>query len=286
MKIRMKHLVVLGWILVSLHVSVLTYSEARSGSEKPRHITGKDGAPMVLIPAGEFRMGSNDGEDDEKPVHTVYLDAFYIDMYEVTNLQYKNFLDATGCKHPKYWNDSRFNAPDQPVVCVKWGSAMAYADWAGKRLPTEAEWEKAARGGLVGKKYSWGDNCSHDYANYDDKGRADHTPAGRFPPNGYDLYDMIGNAWEWCADWYDENYYSRSPGQNPKGPSSGSKRVLRGGSAGRWDYYNIQMAKLPPNPFDFVAYCLRVAARFSVDPEYPPDYKFVYLGFRCAKDAK
>jgi sulfatase modifying factor 1 len=196
-------------------------------------ITGKDGAPMVLIPAGDFQMGSNDS-DDEKPVHTVYLDAFYIDIYEVTNAQYKKFMDATKYKEPNYWNDSKFNAPNHPVVGVRWNDAVAYTKWAGKRLPTEAEWEKAARGGLVGKKYPWGDNLTHDDANYSGTGGKDKwvntSPVGSFAPNGYGLYDMAGNVWEWCADWYDSKYYASSPKSNPKGPSSGERAVLRGGS--------------------------------------------------------
>ena len=146
--------------------------------------TGKDGAEMVLIPAGEFQMGSNYGYNDEKPVHTVYLDAFYMDKYEVTNALYKKFMDATGHKAPAYWNDSSYNAPDQPVLGVSWNDAKAYAEWAGKRLPTEAEWEKAARGGLVGKKYPWGDSISHDDANYGGTGGKDKwdgtSPVGSF----------------------------------------------------------------------------------------------------------
>jgi len=210
-------------------------------------IIGKDGAEMVLIPAGEFQMGSNESSN-EKPVHTVYLDAFYIDKYEVTNAQYRKFVKAIGRKEPdgysfvngtwqngfKPWSDSNFKGDNQPVVCVSWNDAKAYADWIGKRLPTEAEWEKAARGGLVGKKYPWGDILTHDDANYTGTGGKDiwtfTSPVGSFKPNGYGLYDMAGNVWEWCADWYGSNYHATSPKSNPAGSASGSSRVLRGGS--------------------------------------------------------
>jgi formylglycine-generating enzyme required for sulfatase activity len=199
--------------------------------------TVKDDAPMVLIPAGEFQMGDSlDGMSLALPVHTVYLDAFYIDIYEVTNAQYKKFMDAKGYEAPYYWNDPNYNAPNNPVVGVSWNDAKAYADWVGKRLPTEAEWEKSARGGLVGKRYPWGDTLTRDDANYDGTGGKDvwitSSPVGSFAPNGYGLYDMAGNVYEWCADWYDDNYYANSPKSNPTGPSSGKYRVLRGGSWG------------------------------------------------------
>jgi len=198
----------------------------------PPSIIGKDGAEMLLIPAGEFQMGSNDISDAK--VHTVYLDDFYIDKYEVTNAQYKKFMDATKYKAPSYWNDSNYNAPNNPVVGVSWNDAKAYADWAGERIPTEAEWEKSARGGLVGKQYPWGDTLTHDDANYTGTGGKDiwtyASPVGSFKPNGYGLYDMAGNVWEWCADWYDSNYYVTSPKSNPSGSASGQYRVLRGGS--------------------------------------------------------
>jgi len=125
--------------------------------ELPKEIIGSDGAPMVLIPAGEFQMGSDENES-EKPVHIVYLDSFYMDKYEVTNAQYRKFVQATGYKEPGEWWDEDVNGDSQPVGSVSWEDANAYAKWAGKRLPTKAEWEKAARGGLVGKKYVWGDN--------------------------------------------------------------------------------------------------------------------------------
>jgi len=246
---------------------------------------GNDGAKMVLIPAGEFEMGSNNGDPDERPVHTVYLDAFYIDIYEVTNAQYKKFVDATGYPKPVYWRSDNFNEPDQPVVGVTWEDANAYAKWAGKRLPTEAEWEKAARGGLVGKNYSWGDSPippkgAGNFADmtaklvfkrwdvisgYDD-GYSHPAPVGSFSPNGYGIYDMMGNVWEWCYDWYDANYYSRSPKNNPKGPESGRDHVIRGGS---WFADKD---------------CLRVSNRFNYDPSYVIQSAF-NIGFRCVQDA-
>jgi formylglycine-generating enzyme required for sulfatase activity len=214
---------------------------------------GRDGAPMVLIPAGEFQMGNSDGDGDESPVHTVYLDAFYMDTYEVTNQQYARFLNQYGrnsdgsgkglvrigdecCRMEKVGNTYRPKAgyEDHPVVYVSWYGAIEYAHFYGKRLPTAAEWEKAARGGLVDKLYPWGDNISHDHANYHGAGSKDEwkgtSPVGSFPPNGYGLYDMAGNVGEWCADWYDKGYYSASPRANPVGPGSGYYRVLRGGS--------------------------------------------------------
>ena len=226
---------------------------------------------MVLIPAGEFQMGDhfNEGHGNELPVHTVYLDAFYLDIYEVTNAQYGKFMNATGHSAPRYWNNSSYNAPEQPVVGVSWHDAVAYAEWAGKRLPTEAEWEKAARGGLIGKRYPWGDEAPDAggvyRANYyaGDNSAADGyeyaAPVGSFPSNGYGLYDMAGNVWEWCADGYDSSYYANSPRNNPLGPGSGSSRVLRGGS---W--------------FD-ITYHLRVSYRSYDDPTRT----YYYVGFRC-----
>ena len=186
---------------------------------------------MVPIPAGEFQMGNNDGNrDDEKPVHTVYLDAFYMDIYAVTNVRYKEFMDSSNHHAPRYWSISDFNAPKQPVVGVSWHDATAYAKWAGKRLPTEAEWEKAARGGLKNKKYPWGDSLPNvTQCKFAGKNMSSPAPVGSYQANGYGLYDMVGNVCEWCADWYDEEYYVKSPRRNPKGVDSGDFRVLRGG---------------------------------------------------------
>ncbi|MBI1929986.1 SUMF1/EgtB/PvdO family nonheme iron enzyme [Candidatus Poribacteria bacterium] len=165
----------------------------------------------------------------ETPRHTVYLDDFYIDTCPVTNAQYRKFVQATGYPEPigflvvdgewqygfQPWRDDRFNAPDQPVVCVSWFEAMAYAQWARKRLPTEAEWEKAARGGLVSKRYPWGDEEPSGRCNFAAKGPGSTTPVKNYVPNGYGLYDMAGNVWEWCMDEYDENFYAHSPRENP-----------------------------------------------------------------------
>lgn len=249
-------------------------------------LTSQDNEPMVLIPAGKFTMGTDQRDvtrllewvkgydstakaswfEDETPAHVVYIDSFYIDVHEVTNRQYKKFIEATGRSTPKYWDDPRYNDPDQPVVGVSWEDADAYCRWAGKRLPTEAEWEKAARGGLTGKLFPWGDEPSHDYANYIGTVGNDiwsgPAPVCSFPQNRYGLYDMAGNVFEWCSDWYDPDYYKRSERNNPKGPASGTTKVVRGGA------------------FGYPANSLRVADRFG---SYFPDGKYPMLGFRCAK---
>lgn len=202
---------------------------------------------MVLIPAGEFQMGSNNGEDDEKPVRTFYVDAFYIDQYEVTNAQYKAFIDANpqwqkdrilsayhNGNYLKHWNGNNYpiGKGDHPVIYVSWYAAMAYSKWAGKRLPAEAEWEKAARGGLVGQKYPWGDSIDPSKANYY-RSIGDTTPIGQYAPNAYGLYDMVGNVSEWCIDGY-ARYSQLFAGVEadpiPNFTTVRSSRVLRGGS--------------------------------------------------------
>ncbi len=233
-------------------------------------------ADMVLIPAGEFVMGKDDGEDDEKPAHKVYLDAYWIDKYEVTNEQYAKFLDAItrskdhskchpnepkGKSHtPKFWKNSQLNQPKQPVVGVDWFDAYAYAHWAGKRLPTEAEWEKAARG-TDERDYPWGNDWIDELANV---GGDAPMEVGSFPDGAspYGVMDAAGNVWEWCADWlgwYEE--HPKSTQRNPKGPSGGVMRVLRSGS---WN--------------DSQDEC-RTPYRMGG----PSGYREKFVGFRCAK---
>ena len=226
----------------------------------------KDGKTMVLVPAGEFLMGSTDADtdadSDEKPQHKVYLDAFYIDQTEVTNAEYKRFVDATGHRAPDHWTNGQIPAglENHPVVYVSWEDANAYAQWAGKRLPTEAEWEKAARG-TDGRIYPWGNTWDSAKCNSGDGGPGKTTPVGSYPAGAspYGALDLAGNVWEWCADWYGEGYYQTSPANNPRGPDSGSYRVLRGGS---WII----------NRGD-----IRAADRLRFDPGLR-DYN---LGFRC-----
>ncbi len=204
-------------------------SLAKSVSKK---VGGRFGTPMVLIPAGYFMMGSPNGQGggDEHPRHKVWLDAFYMDKYPVTFDQYDKFCEATGRVKP---DDNGWGRGRRPVINVFWDDANAYCKWAGKRLPTEAEWEKAARGGTT-TQYFFGDDNGplRNYAWYnEDSGHQTH-PVGEKKPNPYGLYDILGNAWEWCSDWYDENYYAKSPVRNPRGPASGQFHVLRGGSWG------------------------------------------------------
>jgi formylglycine-generating enzyme len=239
-----------------------------------------DSAPMVLIPAGSFAMGSHDGLPNERPEHTVMLDAYYIDQYEVTLSLYRKFLESGKQESPATWDSEAAAAVgDRPAIGMKWESASAYCRWAGKRLPTEAEWEKAARG-TDGRRFPWGDMQPFvDIANYNrgmwvseavtlvavtgglDGMSVRHglKEGGRSP---FGLSHMAGNVAEWVADWYERDYYHKSPGKNPPGPTTGDKRVLRGGS---W-------ADLPS--------ALRVTARFSAEP----DFEDRTIGFRCAMD--
>jgi len=196
-----------------------------------------DGAEMVLVPAGTFPMGDDHLRPIEAPRHEVYVSAFYIDKYEVTNERYQKFLEATGHDPPPWWYDEKLNQPNQPVVGASWEDASAYCRWAGKTLPTEAEWEKAARG-TDGRAYPWGNEPVAEggkyRANYRpaDDGFEYTAPVGSFPLNKspYGCFDMAGNVWEWCADWYGEDYYKISPRKDPLGPPKGIYRVHRGGS--------------------------------------------------------
>jgi len=242
----------------------------------------RDHSVMVYVPAGEFIMGSSDAQvdsslalcnknlrnckrrwfEDEQPQHTVYLDAFYIDKTEVTNAQYRACVGAGACDAPLntiYYDKADY--AQHPVVFVGWKDANAYCQWAGKRLPTEAEWEKAARG-TDGRTYSWGEGIDCDHAQY---GECDGqtVPVGSKPKGAspYGALDMVGNVLEWVADWYDSGYYSQSPARNPPGADSGEFRGLRGGS---WDNR---------------PHLVRTASRFWDNP----DARYYDVGFRCAR---
>jgi formylglycine-generating enzyme required for sulfatase activity len=238
-------------------------------------INPKDGYQLVYIPAGEFWMGTGDDEpfpegsdpnEDEKPRHKVWLDGYYIGRCEVTVAQYRKFCQETGREmkeqpslagpdHPNP-QTSAADGPEYPVVNVSWFDAQAYAEWAGMRLPTEAEWEKAARGGTEKTRFWWGDDPLPAKANYDSEGM---TKVGSFPPNPYGVCDTSGNVWEFCADWYSETYYSESPYKNPQGPSTGDTKIHRGGSWSNYPYY------------------LRSAIRYCS----APDRWSKLMGFRC-----
>jgi formylglycine-generating enzyme required for sulfatase activity len=237
-------------------------------------VSEKEGMVMVYVPAGEFRMGSENGEDDEKPVHTVYLDAYWIDQTEVTNAMYAKCVAAGACDLPggttsitrdSYYGNSEYD--DYPVIYVSWNDAVAYCEWAGRRLPTEAEWEKAASWDeeqQTQRKYPWGDAIDESYANYSHS-VGDTTAVDSYEKgvSFYGAYDMAGNVWEWIADWYDSDYYNISSNNNPTGSSSGEYRVLRGG------------------PWGSGVNGVRSAARVWYDPTSPLNL----IGFRCSRSA-
>ncbi len=220
---------------------------------------------MVFVSAGFFIMGRDGGSPDESPAHKIYLDAFYIDRYEVSNKQYKKFLEETERQPPGFWDDPERNAPNLPVVGVDWADAKAYCEWAKKRLPTEAEWEKAARG-AQGWLYPWGNEFDDAKANIkgEEDGYADVAPVGALPEgrSTYGAYNMIGNVAEWTNDYFDPEYYSYMPMKNPTGPDSGTRKVLRGGSFRTGKEY----------------------ANVTYRSAFAPQSRKPYIGFRCAKD--
>ncbi len=218
---------------------------------------------MVLVPAGSFLMGSDLGAGNERPVHEVFLDHLFVDATEITNRQYRIFCERTNRTPPPNprWDTNYFlGKPDHPVVNVTWADADAYARWAGKRLPTEAEWEKAARGGLEGCEYPWGNEIDPSRACYEALGTCS---VGSFVANGYGLHEIVGNVWEWCSDWYSDDVYRSSPRMSPKGPATGADKVLRGGS------------------IDGSSRTLRIPYRHWMNPHR----RSSDIGFRCVRDA-
>ena len=222
---------------------------------------------MIVIPAGEFLMGCEAGEANERPTHRVWVDRFAIGRTTVTNHLYRIFLEETGRPAPRGFSDTRFNHPDQPVTSVSWLDASAYCAWlherTGKpfRLPTEAEWERAARGRLEAQLYTWGDEPPHTRSHYAELWREGPERVGARPPNSSGLYDISENVHEWCADWYDAAYYENSPERNPQGPALGIRKASRGGS---WRHH-IKVT--------------RTAARSSI----PPEFQYADYGFRVAR---
>jgi formylglycine-generating enzyme required for sulfatase activity len=238
-------------------------------------------------------MGSTELGEDEQPVHQVYLDGFWIDRYEVTNERFARFVDATSYqteaekrgwgwvwqgsewkrvegadwRHPHGLDSGIDDKLDHPVVLVGWNDADAYCRWVGKRLPSEAQWEKAVRGPVLGlgdsRRYAWGDEFDRTRANTSELGLGDTTPVGSFSPQGdsfYDVTDMTGNVWEWVADWYSSEYYSQSAAANPTGPITGTFKVMRGGSWAFDEFY----------------------ARTAFRRDVRPDYTYDFVGFRCS----
>jgi eukaryotic-like serine/threonine-protein kinase len=272
-------LTVAGIVLVVGVIGLLIWSglSGRSPTENVRgvvstQVSQKDGMVMVFVPAGEFKMGSPDADPlasaDEKPQHTVALDAYWIDQTEVTNSMYARCMAAGACRppdkvssytHPSYYGNPTFD--DYPVISVSWYAAQAYCAWREARLPTEAEWEKAARG-TDARIYPWGKGLECNKANYDDC-IGDTTQVGSYPAfaSPYGLLDMVGNVWEWVADGYAATYYRVSPSINPTGPASAMYRSTRGGG---WNSNGDLISATDRDWFN------------------PSDSRSI-LGFRCAR---
>jgi formylglycine-generating enzyme required for sulfatase activity len=227
-------------------------------------------APMVLVSAGPFPMGREGANPDEQPIHRVLLNAFFIDAYEVTVAEYAKFLENEEPDPPLLWKEAQQDENRQkPVLGVDWYDAAAYCRWAGKRLPTEAEWEKAARG-TDSRMYPWGNepptSVHGNFGNESAKGYTAAAKVGSFEKgkSPYGIFDLAGNVWEWVADRYDEHYYQHSPQHNPQGPATGPLRVLRGGA---WNS------------------ALTIIASANRNANVPSDRRSD-VGFRCAKDAQ
>jgi formylglycine-generating enzyme required for sulfatase activity len=229
---------------------------------------------LVSIPAAWFLMGSASGQDCERPIHRVWIDAFLLAATQVTNAEYERFVNSTKSEPAPFSRDPKFNHSQQPVTGISWFDADRYCRWLASqtgrpyRLPTEAEWERAARGDLEQKNFPWGDAPPQSLPDYSTRWQAGPEPVARCAPNAFGLYNICNNVHEWCSDWYDPNYYSVSPDRNPRGPepssAQGQRKASRGGS---WRHH-VKVS--------------RCSARSSI----PPDFHYADYGFRVACDVK
>jgi formylglycine-generating enzyme len=225
---------------------------------------------LIQIPAARFLMGSNAGQDCERPIHHVWVDAFLLAATQVTNAEYVRFLTATNAPPPPFWRDPNFNHPQQPVTGPSWFEAVRYCEWLSAqtartyRLPTDAEWEHAARGGLEQKNFPWGDDSPQSLPNYATRWQTGPEPVARYAPNALGLYDICDNVHEWCSDWYDPNYYAVSLERNPRGPEQSTMKPARKSSRGGSWRHQIKVA--------------RCSARSSI----PPEFQYADYGFRVA----
>src|ERR1700722_14984056 len=227
---------------------------------------------LIAIPEGSFLMGSDSGQDCERPVHRVWINAFAIATTQVTNAEYELFQRATNPARAPISQDPNFNQPQHPVVAVNWFQAVQYCEWLSAqtgrpyRPPTEAEWERAARGGLEQKQFPWGDDPPQSLPDYATRWQAGPDPAARYTPNAFGLYNIGDNGHEWCSDWYDPNYYATSPDRNPRGPERSPGELQRRSSRGGSWRHHIKVA--------------RCSARSSI----PPEFQYADYGFRLACD--
>jgi sulfatase modifying factor 1 len=227
---------------------------------------------LARIPEGSFLMGSEAGQDCERPIHRVWIDAFLLAATQVTNAEYDRYLCATSSLPPPFWSDANLNHPEKPVAGVSWHEAMRYCEWLTMqtkrvyRLPTEAEWERAARGGLEQKLFPWGDDPPQSLPGYATRWQNGPEPVARYAPNAFGVYDIGDNVHEWCSDWYDPNYYAGAPERNPRGPQRSPFKPARKSSRGGSWRHHIKVA--------------RCSARSSI----PPEFQYADYGFRVACD--